>query len=123
VQYNASVFAYGQVKMLYSVRAAMWLSCWTRLQTGSGKSHTMLGYQGDPGLIPRVSQELFRRIADNDQPDVCMRVSVSFMEIYNERVRDLLNMSSDASLRVRNNPKTGPYVGVWPLCWTGCPCS
>jgi kinesin family protein 1 len=81
------------------------------MQTGSGKSHTMLGYAGDPGLIPRVSAELFRRIADDARPDLSLRVSVSLMEIYNERVRDLLNINSEASLRVRNNPKSGPYVG------------
>jgi chromosome segregation ATPase len=93
--FNTSLFAYGQ--------------------TGSGKSHTMLGGLGadEEGLIPRISRELFRRIGVAGAP--VAHVVVSYLEIYNEKVRDLLNFSvvGDApqqQLRVRNNPKTGPYV-------------
>lgn len=72
----------------------------------------MLGMGDDHGLIPRISKTLFSRLVDSET----QRVEVSFMEIYNERVRDLLNIStkdgdaSTAALRVRNHPKTGPYV-------------
>ncbi|CAG2189115.1 KIF16B [Mytilus edulis] len=89
--YNACVFAYGQ--------------------TGSGKSYTMMGSQDDQGLIPRICQELFCRMREDDTN---YRIEVSYMEIYNEKVRDLLKQSSNSktvhNLRVREHPKDGPYV-------------
>ena len=45
------------------------------------------------GLTPRICNELFQRIAENQDPNVKFRVECSYMEIYNERVRDLLAMS------------------------------
>ncbi|KAJ1945436.1 Kinesin-like protein kif1b, partial [Linderina macrospora] len=85
--YNTCVFAYGQ--------------------TGSGKSYTMMGSESEPGLIPRICDELFNRI---DVIDASFHVEVSYLEIYNERVRDLLNPRSTANLRVREHPSLGPYV-------------
>ncbi|KAJ1740520.1 hypothetical protein LPJ68_003694 [Coemansia sp. RSA 1086] len=89
--YHCCVFAYGQ--------------------TGSGKSYTMMGSDKDPGLIPRISQELFTQIRSESQRDrtVFYRVEVSYLEIYNEKVRDLLNPMAD-NLRVREHPSLGPYV-------------
>ncbi|KAM8772102.1 kinesin-like protein KIF16B isoform 3-T3 [Acanthopagrus schlegelii] len=91
--YNACVFAYGQ--------------------TGSGKSYTMMGNPGDPGLIPRFCESLFSRISDATRWDeASFRTEVSYLEIYNERVRDLLRRKSTQTynLRVREHPKDGPYV-------------
>ncbi|KAM3931346.1 kinesin-like protein KIF16B isoform 2-T2 [Leptodactylus fuscus] len=91
--YNACVFAYGQ--------------------TGSGKSYTMMGNPGDSGLIPRICEGLFSRIADiTRKGDASFRTEVSYLEIYNERVRDLLRRKSSKTfnLRVREHPKEGPYV-------------
>ncbi|XP_056228637.1 kinesin-like protein KIF16B isoform X3 [Seriola aureovittata] len=91
--YNACVFAYGQ--------------------TGSGKSYTMMGNPGDAGLIPRICEGLFSRISDATRWDVAsFRTEVSYLEIYNERVRDLLRRKSTQTynLRVREHPKDGPYV-------------
>ena len=92
--YNVSLFAYGQ--------------------TGSGKSYSMVGYGEDKGIIPCACAELFRRIESNTQADVTYHVQASMMEIYNEKVRDLFNPSNKANegggLKVRDNPKTGPYV-------------
>ncbi|XP_069578137.1 kinesin-like protein KIF16B isoform X2 [Brachyistius frenatus] len=91
--YNACVFAYGQ--------------------TGSGKSYTMMGNPGDAGLIPRICEGLFSRISDATRWDVAsFRTEVSYLEIYNERVRDLLRRKSTQTynLRVREHPKEGPYV-------------
>ena len=84
--YNCCIFAYGQ--------------------TGSGKSHTMMG-KDDKGLIPRICDALFNRL--NSLTDVSCRVECSYLEIYNEKVRDLLSPRS-TSLRVREHPSTGPYV-------------
>ncbi|XP_061889039.1 kinesin-like protein KIF16B isoform X2 [Entelurus aequoreus] len=91
--YNACVFAYGQ--------------------TGSGKSYTMMGNPGDAGLIPRICEGLFSRIAVSTRWDeASFRTEVSYLEIYNERVRDLLRRKSTQTynLRVREHPKDGPYV-------------
>ncbi|XP_035024079.2 kinesin-like protein KIF16B isoform X2 [Hippoglossus stenolepis] len=91
--YNACVFAYGQ--------------------TGSGKSYTMMGNPGDAGLIPRICEGLFSRILEATRWDVAsFRTEVSYLEIYNERVRDLLRRKSTETynLRVREHPKDGPYV-------------
>ncbi|NP_001186794.1 kinesin-like protein KIF16B isoform 3 [Homo sapiens] len=91
--YNACVFAYGQ--------------------TGSGKSYTMMGNSGDSGLIPRICEGLFSRINETTRWDeASFRTEVSYLEIYNERVRDLLRRKSSKTfnLRVREHPKEGPYV-------------
>ncbi|XP_075060043.1 kinesin-like protein KIF16B isoform X2 [Mixophyes fleayi] len=91
--YNACVFAYGQ--------------------TGSGKSYTMMGNPGDSGLIPRICERLFSKIAEiTRRGDASFRTEVSYLEIYNERVRDLLRRKSSKTfnLRVREHPKEGPYV-------------
>ncbi|XP_061129229.1 kinesin-like protein KIF16B [Syngnathus typhle] len=91
--YNACVLAYGQ--------------------TGSGKSYTMMGNTGDAGLTPRICQGLFGRVDDAARRDeASFRTEVSYLEIYNERVRDLLRKRSaqTCNLRVREHPKDGPYV-------------
>lgn len=123
--YNCSVFAYGQ--------------------TGSGKSYTMMGTgavlgrgmdASDYGLIPRLCYFLFQRIqreAARPKHQHRFSVEVTYIEIYNERVRDLFNPSASVSarrdvpcpdlacltrragalqgsLRVREHPKTGVYV-------------
>ncbi|XP_072907361.1 kinesin-like protein KIF16B isoform X2 [Hemitrygon akajei] len=91
--YNACIFAYGQ--------------------TGSGKSYTMMGNPEDVGLIPRICQGLYDRIAQKSNWDeASFRTEVSYLEIYNERVRDLLRRKSTKTynLRVREHPKEGPYV-------------
>jgi len=66
------------------------------------------------GIIPCACRELFRRIECNENADVTYHVQASMMEIYNEKVRDLFNPSNKANeghgLKVRDNPKTGPYV-------------
>ncbi|XP_033103023.1 kinesin-like protein KIF16B isoform X2 [Anneissia japonica] len=87
--YNACIFAYGQ--------------------TGSGKTFTMMGQPDGAGLIPRICEGLYTRIRA-DKNDVSYRTEVSYLEIYNERVRDLLKSHKEHSLRVREHPREGPYV-------------
>lgn len=100
--YNSCIFAYGQ--------------------TGSGKSYTMMGTPDDLGLIPRTCEQLFNQIDEMASADVSVTVRVSYLEIYNERVQDLLRphkkqstggppgSSSGSSLRLREAKETGPYV-------------
>ncbi|KAI5749116.1 hypothetical protein M8J76_004764 [Diaphorina citri] len=91
--YNVCIFAYGQ--------------------TGAGKSYTMMGRQeveGEEGIIPMICQDLFKRIKDTTNDKLKYSVEVSYMEIYCERVRDLLNPKNKGNLRVREHPLLGPYV-------------
>uniref|UniRef100_A0A674EWN7 Kinesin family member 13B n=1 Tax=Salmo trutta TaxID=8032 RepID=A0A674EWN7_SALTR len=89
--YNACIFAYGQ--------------------TGSGKSYTMMGSVDSPGLIPRLCSSLFDRTLQEQREGEGFTIEVSYMEIYNEKVRDLLDpKGSRQALRVREHKVLGPYV-------------
>ncbi|XP_067220114.1 kinesin-like protein KIF1A isoform X3 [Chanodichthys erythropterus] len=90
--YNVCIFAYGQ--------------------TGAGKSYTMMGKQekDQEGIIPLLCEDLFTKISDNNDNNMSYSVEVSYMEIYCERVRDLLNPKNKGNLRVREHPLMGPYV-------------
>ncbi|KAH7313686.1 P-loop containing nucleoside triphosphate hydrolase protein [Stachybotrys elegans] len=67
--YNATVFAYGA--------------------TGCGKTHTITGTPSHPGIIFLTMQELFEKIGERSQ-DKSTELSLSYLEIYNETIRDLL---------------------------------
>lgn len=58
--------------------------------TGAGKTFTMLGNETNPGLTYRTVLELYRRI-ETLQEDVSCEISVSYLEVYNENVVDLIN--------------------------------
>uniref|UniRef100_A0A1I7SLJ5 Kinesin motor domain-containing protein n=1 Tax=Bursaphelenchus xylophilus TaxID=6326 RepID=A0A1I7SLJ5_BURXY len=90
--YNACIFAYGQ--------------------TGSGKSYTMMGTPTDPGLIPRLCDRIFEQIGEKTDEMTSFKVEVSYMEIYNEKVHDLLDPknSSKRPLKVREHKVLGPTV-------------
>ncbi|KAJ7412012.1 Kinesin-like protein KIF14 [Pitangus sulphuratus] len=93
--YNACLFAYGQ--------------------TGSGKSYTMMGFDEDRGIIPRLCEDLFNQIAQMDKEQILYHLEMSFFEIYNEKIHDLLvfkaeNGQKKQQLRVREHPVLGPYV-------------
>ena len=76
----------------------------------------MMGHGGNDGLIPRICEKMFHQMRDNSEEDdgLSFRTEVSFLEIYQERVRDLLRPPVKGqpvhSLRVREHPKEGPYV-------------
>ncbi|PHH52502.1 Kinesin-related protein 1 [Ceratocystis fimbriata CBS 114723] len=94
--YHTCIFAYGQ--------------------TGAGKSFTMMGKPGQPGLIPRTCEDLFERIesAQSETPNISYNVRVSYFEVYNEHVRDLLVPVVPGQppnyLKIRESPTEGPYV-------------
>ncbi|KAJ3599850.1 hypothetical protein NHX12_033804, partial [Muraenolepis orangiensis] len=92
--YNVCIFAYGQ--------------------TGAGKSYTMMGKQDvkdQQGIIPLLCEDLFTKFNDSNMDNnMSYSVEVSYMEIYCERVRDLLNPKNKGHLRVREHPLMGPYV-------------
>ncbi|KAH8668166.1 kinesin motor domain-containing protein [Tricladium varicosporioides] len=94
--YHTCIFAYGQ--------------------TGSGKSYTMMGTPDQPGLIPRTCEDLFQRIeaAQQETPNISYNVRVSYFEVYNEHVRDLLVPVQHGQppyyLKIRESPTEGPYI-------------
>jgi hypothetical protein len=94
--YHTCIFAYGQ--------------------TGSGKSYTMMGTEDQEGLIPRTCKDLFERIeaAHNETPNISYNVRVSYFEVYNEHVRDLLVPVQPNQppyyLKIRESPTEGPYI-------------
>ncbi|EKM82667.1 hypothetical protein AGABI1DRAFT_33459 [Agaricus bisporus var. burnettii JB137-S8] len=90
--YNGTVFAYGQ--------------------TGSGKTFTMMGADIDSdelkGIIPRITEQIFQSIVESD-PHLEYLVKVSYMEIYLEKIRDLLAPQND-NLQVHEEKSRGVYV-------------
>eukprot|EP00760_Papus_ankaliazontas_P031449 PhM_4_TR528/c0_g2_i1/m.106191/K17914/KIF13; kinesin family member 13 len=111
--FNGCVFAYGQ--------------------TNSGKTYTMMGTKREPGIIPRLCRQLFERLEEqaeleqNRGKSTSTTVHVTYMEIYNEQVKDLLRPKPKAAprfqsrfdthsdhdyqtLKVRQHPLHGPFV-------------
>ena len=88
--YNATVFAYGQ--------------------TGSGKTYTMIGNNDDPGIMVRVMGDLFKHSeVEGKKQGFSYKVAVSFLEVYNENIRDLLS-DVEEYLDLREDPMKGPTV-------------
>lgn len=90
--YHTCIFAYGQ--------------------TGSGKSYTMMGTLDQPGLIPRTCRGLFERIEEEQNGSITYNVHVSYFEIYNEHVKDLLTPKTNPPtyLKIRESKSDGVYV-------------
>mmetsp|Transcript_119481 Transcript_119481/g.273773 ORF Transcript_119481/g.273773 Transcript_119481/m.273773 type:complete len:894 (+) Transcript_119481:133-2814(+) len=89
--YNSTVFSYGA--------------------TGAGKTYTMLGNYHQPGLMMMTMQDLFLKV-DKERDNKVFEVKCSFLEVYNEMIRDLLNPSSEAGdhLDLREDPVKGMCV-------------
>ncbi|CAB1099228.1 unnamed protein product [Ectocarpus sp. CCAP 1310/34] len=89
--YNGTIFAYGQ--------------------TGAGKTHTMEGYPDPPelrGIIPKSFEHIFDKIALADNVQYLVRAS--YLEIYNEEIRDLLSKDPKDKLELKENVDSGVYV-------------
>lgn len=75
---------------------------------GSGKSYTMMGSVDQPGLIPRLCSALFERTQKEQREEESFTVEVSYMEIYNEKVRDLLDPKGYDFI-----PQSALFTNVW----------
>ncbi|XP_054080392.1 kinesin-like protein KIF18B isoform X1 [Rissa tridactyla] len=85
--YNCSVFAYGA--------------------TGAGKTYTMLGSEKNPGIMYLTMVELYKRIEARKEEKSC-EVLVSYQEVYNEQIHDLLEPKGP--LAIREDPEKGVVV-------------
>ena len=88
--FNGTIFAYGQ--------------------TGAGKSHSMEGVPDDRGIIPNSFKHVFERIAARSSPGQQAMVRASYLEIYQENIRDLLGSDPTSSLELKEHPEKGVYV-------------
>ena len=89
--YNSTIFAYGQ--------------------TGCGKTFTMLGIPNDleqRGIIPNSFAHIFGWISE--AKNKLFLVKCSYIEIYNEEIRDLLNYSSKTKLELKESPNKGIFI-------------
>ena len=101
--YNSTIFAYGQ--------------------TGTGKTYTMEGFSYNylspkKGLIPRAIENIFEYIENNSNSDTTFIIRVTYLQIYNESIDDLLK-SEKKHLSIRENHKKGIYVeglSEWAVC-------
>jgi len=103
--YNGCIFAYGQ--------------------TGSGKSHSMVGdvhSEAEKGLLPRACLQLFSMLDTARAADARFEATVlaSYLEIYNEKVFDLLSGSDRGELQIRSHPQLGAIVGNLTECPVEC---
>ena len=91
--FNGTIFAYGQ--------------------TGAGKSHTMEGLADKPelrGIIPNSFKHIFDHINANTDPNKQFLVRASYLEIYNEEIRDLLGKDKTQRLELKENVEREVYV-------------
>ena len=82
-------------------------------QTGSGKSYSMVGYGANKGIVPISCDEIFKRIEQNKDEAKSFQVQVSMLEIYNEKVQDLLipaDKRPQGGLKVRESKVLGIFV-------------
>nr|CAD7258916.1 unnamed protein product [Timema shepardi] len=89
--FNGTIFAYGQ--------------------TGTGKTYTMEGPKNDPsqkGIIPKSFEQIFNYISRSSNMQYLVRAS--YLEIYQEDIRDLLNKDPSKHLELREKPEIGVYV-------------
>lgn len=90
--YNGTIFAYGQ--------------------TSSGKTHTMEGVIGDSekqGIIPRIINDIFTHIYNMDDDNLEFHIKIAYFEIYNERIRDLLDVTK-TNLTIHEDKNRVPFV-------------
>ncbi|XP_043946285.1 kinesin-like protein KIF3B [Protopterus annectens] len=89
--FNGTIFAYGQ--------------------TGTGKTYTMEGVRNDPdrrGVIPNSFEHVFTHISRSQNQQYLVRAS--YLEIYQEEIRDLLSKDQSKRLELKERPDTGVYV-------------
>ena len=88
--FNSTVFAYGA--------------------TGSGKTYTMVGTDSNPGLMVKSIQDLFAKVNEQQTADKNFTIKFSYVEVYNETLKDLLVETSAQTLDIRDSPDKGTVI-------------
>ena len=86
--FNCTIFAYGQ--------------------TGSGKTHTLMGRPEDPGIIIQATHDVFHMLTGDHNADAL--VHMSYVEIYNEQVLDLLDCQTTKDMSIYDHPTRGAFI-------------
>lgn len=97
--YNGTIFAYGQ--------------------TGCGKTHTMIGLKNnkaEKGIIPNAFDHIFGFFDAKANNSKKFLIRCSYLEIYNENIRDLLSKNVDKKLDIKEHPDKGVYVKDLTTC-------
>ena len=82
-------------------------------QTGSGKSYSMIGYGINRGIVPIISEEIFKIADESTSSSKSFEIKFSMLEIYNEKVQDLMCNLQDrptSGLKIRQSKKHGVFV-------------
>ena len=96
---NTTVFAYGN--------------------TGAGKTFTMVGSESNPGIIPNLMKQLFKTFNTTYKTRFSFKVSLSYLEIYKEKVYDLLN-PSELDLPIREDQKKNIFIPGLKMSHLSC---
>ena len=88
--YNSTVFAYGA--------------------TGSGKTYTMVGNDDSPGLMIKAIQDLFEKVKEQQMNDKYYTIKLSYIEVFNETLKDLLIDKQTQMLDIRDSPDKGTII-------------
>lgn len=89
--YNGTIFAYGM--------------------TGSGKTYSMKGDDYNPGIIRLTVDDIFRKIeTSNSRGQYQHNIHISYLEIYNEKIIDLLDLSFTGELKIRDDTQFGTKI-------------
>ena len=107
---NTTVYSQCAKKLVESVIEGFHGTVFAYGMTGTGKTFSMQGTPGSPGIITQAVQDIFRLI-DGDHNNK-FNLKVSYLEIYNERIRDLLADASSATeeIRIREDARRGAYA-------------
>lgn len=104
---NTEIFESCVKKVVGSSMGGFHGSVFTYGQTSSGKTYTMNGAQNQPGVIPQAIYYCFQAI--DEFPDREFLIRVSYIEVYNEQLRDLLNVES-TNIKLQFDPKLGTVL-------------
>eukprot|EP01084_Bolivina_argentea_P155913 271686_1 len=113
-----TVFNYSGLPLIDQIMAGYNCTLFAYGQTGSGKTYSMEGILGDggtpnehEGLIPRMVREIFRKILEEESTQFEYTLRVSFVEIYNEKLRDLLQPNGpELKIREKQTGAKGVYI-------------
>jgi centromeric protein E len=104
---NGTIFAYGK-DFYIMIQILVYIVCIVLGQTSSGKTFTMIGGGEQKGVLCLASEDIFTYICEHQERQFLIRAS--FIEIYNENLRDLLADSESTVPSIREDPRKGVFL-------------